>query len=59
MLQAMANDAKHLALPLTHAVIVSLRWVNGYSNGLCDSDAIESLLLPSLLCFLPSLKWNI
>jgi hypothetical protein len=27
MLQAMANDAKHLALPLSHAVIVSLKKV--------------------------------
>jgi hypothetical protein len=26
----MANDAKHLALPLTHAVIVSLKKLNGY-----------------------------
>ena len=28
----MANDAKHLALPLTHALIVSLKKVNGFPN---------------------------
>jgi len=33
MLQAMANDAKHHALPLTQALIVSLKKVNGYSDG--------------------------
>jgi len=28
----MANDAKHLALPLTHAVFVSLKKLNGFPN---------------------------
>jgi hypothetical protein len=35
MLQAMANDAKHLALPSTHAVFVSLKKVNGFPNVFC------------------------
>jgi hypothetical protein len=32
MLKAMANDAKHLALPLPHAVIVYFNKVNGFPN---------------------------
>jgi hypothetical protein len=45
----MANDAKHHALPLTHAVIDSLKKVNGYSDG---SFIVPLLLLSSLLCFI-------
>jgi hypothetical protein len=46
----MANDAKHLALPLTHAVFVSLNKLNGYSDG---SFNVPLLLLPSF-ALLPS-----
>jgi hypothetical protein len=45
MLQAMANDAKHLALPLTHAVIVSFKKVNGFPNGSCDILMAHSMFL--------------
>jgi hypothetical protein len=31
----MANDAKHLALPLTHALIVPLKKVNGFPDVFC------------------------
>jgi len=44
----MANDAKHLALPLTHAVIVSLKKVNGYLT----LSMFLRFALASLLCFI-------
>jgi hypothetical protein len=56
MLQAMANDAKHLALPLTHAVFVSLKKVNGFPNGSCDFPMPLgcSFASSSFLALLPS-----
>ena len=52
MLQAMATDAKHHALPL-RTVIDSLRRVNGYSNVLCDSQCLW--FFPLLLLILSTL----